>query len=76
MIFYLLWCVLIMLASAFALIFAFFPLVFVVAIHSFCMYDQEFPIRCVYSTFLLFVNMNYKAPHTLVYGFHPIGDFN
>ena len=41
-----------MLASTFALIFAFFPLVFVVSIHSFRMYDQEFPhILCLFDTF-------------------------
>ena len=45
--------VLIMLASAFAMIFAFFPLVFVVAIHSFRMYVQEFPhILCLFDTLL------------------------
>ena len=76
MVFYLLWFVLIMLASVFALIFAFFPLVFVVVIHSFCMHDQEFPICCVYSTLLLFMNMNCTAPHTLAYGFHLISDLD
>ena len=45
--------VLIMLASAFTLIFAFFPLVFVVAIHSFRMYVQEFPhILCLFDSLL------------------------
>ena len=46
MAFYLLWFIFIMLASAFALIVAFF------------------------------VNMNCTTPHTLAYGFHPIGDLD
>ena len=42
-----------MLASVFALIFAFFPFVFVVAIHSFHMYVQELPhILCLFDTLL------------------------
>ena len=54
----------------------FFPLVFVVVSHSFCMHDQEFPIRCVYSILLLFGYVNCTAPYNLVYGFHLIGDLD
>ena len=75
MVFYLLCFVLIMPASAFVVIFAFFPLVFVVAIHSFRTYGQELPPYIVFIWhFCFFVNMNCTAPHTLAYGFHLIGD--
>ena len=75
MVFYLLCFVLIMPASAFVVIFAFFPLVFVVAIHSFRTYGHELPPYIVFIRhFCFFVNMNCTAPHTLAYGFHLIGD--
>ena len=68
MVFYLLWFFFIMLASAFALIFAFFPLVFVVSIHSFRMYVQEFPhILCLFDTLLFCEHELYDTSYSGVW---------
>ena len=45
-------------------------------IHSLCMYDQESPIRCVYSSLMLFVYVNCTTHPTLAYGFHLIGNLD
>ena len=54
--------------KSFALIFAFFPLVFVVSIHSFRMYVQEFPYTlCLFDTLLFCEHELYDTSYSGVW---------